>query len=164
MNIFYLDHDPRKAARMHCDQHVHKMLLETAQMLSTAHRENGSYLAPWGLYRSTHTNHPSNKWVRHSAETYDWTHQLFEALSDEYRTRYGKPHATELKLLTTLVVRPHFDSKGWCEPPQCMPEEFKCADTVEAYRTFYINDKARFARWSRGVPAPQWFAAATAAA
>lgn len=38
MNIFYLSHDPREAAAFHCDKHVVKMIVETAQMLSTAHR------------------------------------------------------------------------------------------------------------------------------
>ena len=36
MNIFYLDRDPRIAAQMMCDKHVVKMILESAQMLSTA--------------------------------------------------------------------------------------------------------------------------------
>lgn len=36
LNIFYLDHDPRAAAQAHCDKHVVKMVLETAQILSTA--------------------------------------------------------------------------------------------------------------------------------
>ena len=38
MNIFYLDNDPKVAAEMHCDKHVVKMLVEYAQILSTAHR------------------------------------------------------------------------------------------------------------------------------
>ena len=159
MNIFYLDHDPFEAAHMHCDQHVHKMLLETAQMLSTAHRLSGSIVP--SLYQPTHVNHPSNKWVRHSTETYEWTYSLFEALCQEYRDRYGKPHATELKLLDDLWAFPLMSSSGWCEPPQCMPDQYKCDDTVQAYRTFYIHDKSRFARWNRGVPAPQWYAATT---
>ncbi len=36
MNIFYLDPDPRACAQAHCDTHVVKMVLETAQLLSTA--------------------------------------------------------------------------------------------------------------------------------
>jgi len=36
VNIFYLDHDPVFAARAHCDRHVVKMILETAQLLSSA--------------------------------------------------------------------------------------------------------------------------------
>ena len=39
MNIFYLDTRPKEAAMMHCDKHCVKMILETAQLLSTAHRE-----------------------------------------------------------------------------------------------------------------------------
>ena len=39
MNIFgYLDKDPKRCAEMHCDKHVVKMILEYAQLLSTAHR------------------------------------------------------------------------------------------------------------------------------
>ena len=38
MNIFYLDKDPEISAKMHCDKHVVKMIIEYAQMLSTAHR------------------------------------------------------------------------------------------------------------------------------
>jgi hypothetical protein len=38
MNIFYLDHDPKVCAEMHVDKHCVKMILEYAQLLSTAHR------------------------------------------------------------------------------------------------------------------------------
>ena len=38
MNIFVLDEDPTIAAQMQCDKHVVKMIVESAQMLSTAHR------------------------------------------------------------------------------------------------------------------------------
>ena len=38
MNIFYLHEDPQTSAKMHCDKHVVKMIIEYAQMLSTAHR------------------------------------------------------------------------------------------------------------------------------
>lgn len=54
MNIFYLSRDPVLCAEMHCDKHVVKMILETAQLLSTAHWELGS-TAP---YKPTHKNHP----------------------------------------------------------------------------------------------------------
>ena len=38
MNVFYLDPDPVKCAKMHVDKHVVKMIVEYAQLLSTAHR------------------------------------------------------------------------------------------------------------------------------
>ena len=41
MNIFVLDNDIEKCAQYHCDKHVVKMILESAQMLSAALRLNG---------------------------------------------------------------------------------------------------------------------------
>ena len=38
MNIFVLDNDPIVAAQSVCNKHVVKMILESGQMLSTAHR------------------------------------------------------------------------------------------------------------------------------
>ena len=38
MNIFYLHKDTRKCAEYHNDKHTVKMILEYAQLLSTAHR------------------------------------------------------------------------------------------------------------------------------
>ena len=59
MNIFYLDEDPKLCAQYHCDRHCVKMVLETAQLLCTAHWMTGGE-AP---YKKTHFNHPSNKWA-----------------------------------------------------------------------------------------------------
>ena len=52
MNIFYLHHDPKLCAQYHVDKHVVKMILETAQLLSTAHWLSGGE----GPYRATHKN------------------------------------------------------------------------------------------------------------
>ena len=38
MNLFILDKDPVLAAQLQCDKHVVKMIVESAQMLSTVHR------------------------------------------------------------------------------------------------------------------------------
>ena len=38
MNLFYLDTRPEKCATLHCDKHVVKMIIEYAQLMSTAHR------------------------------------------------------------------------------------------------------------------------------
>lgn len=42
MNIFYLDPDPQKCAQYHCDKHVIKLILETAQLLEAVHIIAGS--------------------------------------------------------------------------------------------------------------------------
>jgi hypothetical protein len=35
-----------------------------------------------------------------------------------------------------------------------MPDEFITGDVVESYRRFYVNDKAKFARWK--CEKPKW--------
>ena len=95
MNIFCLDKDPVKAAQMMCDKHIVKMLLESAQLMCTAHREldvscNIMPNIDKMLYKSTHKNHPSAKWVRESAYNYIWLYRHWVAMNDEYKLRYNK--------------------------------------------------------------------------
>ena len=59
MNIFFLDKDPIIAAQYHCDKHCVKMILESAQLLSTAHRVLDEDDAHPDLYKVAHKNHPS---------------------------------------------------------------------------------------------------------
>tara|TARA_R110000737_G_C14249644_1_gene426385 strand:+ start:360 stop:569 length:210 start_codon:yes stop_codon:yes gene_type:complete len=40
---------------------------------------------------------------------------------------------------------------------QAMPDEYKREDVVEAYRAYYMGDKAAIAEWNWGTPAPDWF-------
>ena len=89
MNIFYLDKDPVVAAQMMCDKHVVKMILESAQMLSTAHRvlDGDTYANKVGLYKMAHKNHPSTIWARSSIENYDWLSGHMQALMKEYTYR-----------------------------------------------------------------------------
>ena len=107
MNIFYLHRDVDTCAEMHNDKHVVKMILEYAQLLSTAHRvldgeeyiffKNGRKKRVWDLiderqpilYMATHLNHPSSIWVRQNHQNYIWLSQLLYALCKEYTYRYG---------------------------------------------------------------------------
>lgn len=150
MNIFFLDRDPVAAASYHCDKHVVKMIVETAQLLSTALRLNG--VDHDGLYKKTHYNHPSAVWVRSSRKHYDWTLELFEALCTEYTMRYGKIHATDIKATLFTLFADSIKGTGWTDPPQCMPDQYKNKDTVVAYRDYYIGEKRSFAKWKTNVP------------
>ena len=153
MNIFYLSRDPVEAAQAQCDRHVVKMILETAQLLSTAHHElDGESPA----YKATHKNHPSAVWVRSSLDHYEWTLYHLEALGREYERRYQKVHKT---------IREHFKAlqrppvalqgvRGYQDPPQCMPDECKRSDAVLGYQIYY-NYKAD--DWdARGIPM-KWY-------
>ena len=156
MNIFYLDNHPDDAAEMHCDKHCVKMILEYAQMLSTAHRELDGNV-PDILYKSTHKNHPSTIWTRSSKQHYDWLFRLFRMLSAEYTLRYGKIHKTWEKLGKILETAPkNIVEIGWSDPPQCMPDHCKKPDTIDAYRNYYLTEKASFSTWNYSKQ-PTWW-------
>ncbi len=152
MNIFVLDRDPVKAARYNCNRHCVKMVVEIAQMLSTARILNGLN-AP---YRKTHENHPMSKWVRTSRENYDWAHKHMSALLDEYERRYHRVHLVRTKCESALKDSSFLPGLGLTQFAQTMPEEYRDEDPVKAYRTFYIKDKSRFAKWPDG-EIPDWF-------
>ena len=167
MNIFYLSNCPQEAAEAHNDKHCVKMILESAQMLSTAHRELDGDV-PDILYKSTHKNHPSTIWVRSSKQHYDWLFRLFRMLSEEYTKRYSKKtliknfggefkvHKSWDKLGKILEIAPkNIEDNGWNDPPQCMPDHCKDEDTVTAYRNYYIKEKSSFAKWNYSGK-PQW--------
>lgn len=146
MNIFFLDKDPLMAARYHHDVHLNKMILETAQLLSTAHHQLDGLDAPQGIYKQTHVNHPSAIWARESLYNYSWAFKLFRALLEEYEWRKERKHATD-KLLNLLILCPMQIFRGVLTlPPLCMPDEFKLPvtcfdDVVASYRRYYNGRK-----------------------
>ena len=143
MNVFYLDRNPKIAAQMHCDKHVVKMVLEYAQILSTAHRVIDGHGAAdrEGLYQIAHKNHPSTAWARSSRGNYNWLSDLWGYLGDEYTHRYGKIHASQALIEWCADNMPDIPDKPMTKMPQCMPDEFKQECSVSAYRHFYNVDK-----------------------
>lgn len=156
MNIFVLDEDPVKAAHYHCDKHVVKMILETAQILCTVHHKAGTPNVP---YRATHKQHPCTVWASESMHNYMWLLKLGEALCEEYRLRYGKQHKTRAVL---QWCRDHTSCIHWPEKQktafaQAMPEKYRQEDPVKAYREYYQGEKAHFATWRPPSNPPAWW-------
>jgi hypothetical protein len=171
MNIFYLDNDPRVCAEMHLDKHVVKMILEYAQLLSTAHRvldgtinvglsktgrKQTRYVLPndleYTLYSATHINHPSAQWVRKSFQNYTWLSNLLFELCGEYTYRYGKVHKVESSgLLNKLLVNVPTNiprNLPFTEPTPAMPDECKVpGDSIKSYRNYYFQEKQRMWSW-----------------
>ena len=152
MNIFFLDENPKECAKMHCDKHCVKMILETAQLLCTAHWSTGSK-AP---YRATHKNHPSAIWTRKSLENYLWLVHLGIALCEEYTMRYNKTHKTQKIIAWCAVNLPPLPNKLFTPPPQCMPRACMLEDAIQAYRNYYITEKKSIAQWNHS-KIPEWF-------
>ena len=160
MNIFYISTNPVRAAQMQCDKHVVKMILESAQMLCTAHHEFGNHDVP---YKVAHRNHPSTVWARSGLKQYNWLYRHFMALSDEYTERYGKVHLTWQKCGEVLSVAPMgIPDIEWTDPPQCMPDECKRASSREAYRVYYFQYKPQVIdmRWPENRQPPMELLAA----
>jgi hypothetical protein len=80
------------------------------------------------------------------------------ALSIEYTSRYQKIHASSQAITwcSKNVQNLKFAQEALTPHPQCMPDEFKAADTVTAYRNYYLGAKAAFAKWPEG-KVPYWW-------
>jgi len=157
MNIFVLHEDPRKAAEMHCDKHVVKMIVETAQLLCGAHHMTSNREdIP---YRLSHKNHPCAIWTRESIENYRWLVSLGLYLGREYTRRYGKIHKSMLAIKWCGVNEPDLPQIGMTPFRLAMPDTCKVSDDpVENYREYYIKEKASFCTWKTSTP--KWFSTA----
>ena len=151
MNIFVLDEKVEKCAEYHCDKHVIKMILESAQMLSAVVRLNGHDIG----YKLTHKNHPCTIWARESLSNYNWLVRLTRLLNYEYRYRYDKDiNHKSYDLVKTLPI-PDLPDIGLTPFAQAMPDQYKNKNAVKAYRDYYINEKSSFLTWTKRKK-PKW--------
>jgi len=177
MNIFILDQDSVLCAQYHNDKHVVKMILESCQLLSTAHRmldgneykgttQSGRTVRRWALpdareqqlYHATYIHHPCAIWCRLSSQNYLWLCSLTTALCHEYTYRYNKVHKCQSSgLLEALLLTPHrIPNVGITPFAQAMPVDCKRLDAVDAYRTYYQQKKQHLASWKKRT-IPQWY-------
>jgi hypothetical protein len=153
MNIFFLDFDVKKCAEYHCDKHVVKMILETAQLLCSAHHVTGG-TAP---YKLSHKNHPCSIWVRVSLSNYLYLCELGLALGEEYTHRYGKKHKSVEVIEWCLLNRPNIHDVDFTSPPLAMGDEYKIGnDVIESYRNYYKGAKSEIVSW-KNRETPDWF-------
>jgi hypothetical protein len=178
VNIFVLDESPDVAAEMMCDKHVVKMIVESAQMLSTAHRvldgeqytelsANNRRIKRWKspskyveemLYKASFVGHPCTQWVMENDKNYFWLSRHAYALCQEYTKRYSKVHKSQNMLTYLHRRKPMNIPQSDCITPfaQAMPEEYKNSDGVKAYRAYYCGEKKSFAKWKNG-NVPFWY-------
>jgi len=151
MNIFVLDYDHEKNAQYHCNRHVVKMVTEQTQLLCSAYYFTDS--VPEGIYKLTHANHPCAKWARESLSNWLWLRDDTLALCKEYTYRYGKHHKCEA--ICDGLPAPHIDDI-WLTPfALAMPEQYRCSDAVEAYRSYYNGEKQHLFQW-KNRQIPEW--------
>jgi hypothetical protein len=155
MNIFYLDDDMDKCVQYHCDKHVVKMILESAQMLSTVCNGFGFDTK----YKPVHQRHPCTLWVANSLSNFRWLYEFTFRLHEEWRYRYGHP-ATKthksIEAIRLLPSDPPIPDLGITDRPKCVTDPFRNLPVVEAYREYYKADKAYMCTW-KNRPVPEWF-------
>jgi hypothetical protein len=180
MNIFYLNENPKQCAEEHLDKHCVKMILEYAQLLSTAHRildgkvyealtEGGRKIKRWKLdnhnletllFKASHVSHPSAIWCRANVQNYMWLAELLEWCCAEYTHRYGKVHSVEQSGLMQSLKNnfpKNLPIGEFTEPTPAMPDDCKVAgDSLASYQKYYIEKKRLFAKWTNR-PMPSWF-------
>lgn len=159
MNIFALDNDTKKCAQYHVDKHVVKMILESAQLLSTACKLNG---VDYG-YKATHTKHPSNLWLLESFQNVLWLKEMSLHLCDEFTFRYDKEHKSKtiienipLKELEQSYIKQNIPTNHLTKFRLAMPDKYKCEDPIKSYRDYYVYEKNKFASWKRR-EVPEWW-------
>jgi hypothetical protein len=159
MNIFFLDYDTKKCVEYHCDKHVVKMILETAQLLCGVHHltpQVAPQVAPQVPYKLSHKNHPCAIWTRESLSNYLYLCDLGLELCKEYTYRYGKRHKSQDVIEWCLCNKPMIIDLGFTTPPMAMPDEYKVMDVVQSYRNYYMGAKKSFAVW-KNRKVPEWF-------
>lgn len=182
MNIFVVDKDPTNAAENLCDKHVVKMIVETVQMLSTAHRvldgtpttrvtKSGRTVRHWThpddawesrLCLATMVHHPCTRWTMAASSNYDWLFDHGAELLYQYTLRYDKVHSMQSLFSECLLHRPKNIVLGERTPfAQAMPDQYRNPDAVLAYRNYYLGEKRRFAKWKSMNP-PSWWREAVA--
>jgi hypothetical protein len=149
MNIFLLDMDWQTNATYHVDKHVVKMILESAQLLSTAVRLSGIDAG----YKAAYKNHPCAIWTRQSLANWKWLYYLTEALNEEYKYRYNKKVNHKSYDVVQSLPLPNIEDIGVTQFAQAMPNCYKSYDPVQAYRNYYIGEKDHLFSWTkRDVP------------
>lgn len=154
MNIFVLDYDPTIAARYHCDQHLHKMILESAQMLSTwVHKTTLPTHIKREFYKPTHPNHPCTLWLSEQAHR-NWLTQLCFALDDLRMTNGSDSHKSMEIIKAYCDVDPSppepFDDTNVLPFVFCGPDNLRLGSVVQQYQVYY-RKKAREWAETKGV-------------
>jgi hypothetical protein len=172
MNIFTSDIDPRKAALALDDKRVVKMLLESAQILSSAIFLNSGLQHP-EIYRPGFLGHPCVIWASQTLGNWQWLYEHFLALCEEYQYRYGRTHKTlqiapALKELSSWIPqKTEITPFANCARAEKLGIDFKHMQEVpQAYRLYlqarWANDR-RIPTWT-GRGAPQWYSEMLSAA
>lgn len=173
MNVFVLAEDMVVSVQQHANIHLHKMILESAQMLSTSHRMLDGHQVPGKrqkyvlddpaddalLYKSTHIDHPWTEWTCESTSNYFWHYAFFIHLCAEYSFRRRRIHLTQKKLAQRLAIPPvNLPSGPRTNFPLAVKDHSIVPDDIiQTYRNHYMDKALRMKMRFEPRPIPEWF-------
>jgi hypothetical protein len=163
MNIFALhpSYSPAACAALHCNQHLHKMILESAQMVSSACSIRGidTFLPSNLLYKPAYPKHPCTLWTAESLSNIAWLCELGLALDDiRFSLSNCDPHASSVILkevlfflkndffISSIDHTPHV----FCGPATISARPLKYPTIWQMYQAFYRRKATEWA--ARGTP------------
>ena len=162
MNIFITSFNSKEAAAHLDDLRLNKMILETAQLLSTAYRhlfgENEL------LYKNTHLNHPCSVWARKNIDNYSWLVQYFDDLAkekiqrDTYLKKEIKPHKSWSKLFELFASKKTNNYKSKISRDFF---DFNCTDFKDEKDVRIAYQKQMVKKWKNDLKPPKWTAKKT---
>ena len=149
MNIFVTSTAPFMCARSLDSRRLVKMVLETAQLISTATlSEVLGVESPDLIYAPAYQDHPVTRWVSASRRNASWTRQLLLSLGHEYYLRYRKRHSSMQVFDATFDLESPMHPESFCD----------CSGQYEDPRTEVI-DRYRAcltAKWRADVEKGFW--------
>ena len=103
VNIFVFDEDPWLSALWLDDVRKNKMILETAQLLSTAIQFNDPF-TDLKVYKPAYISHPCTIWARTSRDNFNWLTEYMRCLVVQKKTGH--------KSAELLASFEHYGSHG----------------------------------------------------
>lgn len=144
MNIFATSLCPTASAQAIDNKRLPKMILEMAQMMSSAMHVYGVDT----VYKQTHVNHPAALWLRANRHNWTWGLEHMIAMSEEHQYRWpsSKRHAS-------MDLLDHFDDFGWaCLPSEQFTVHANCTDFKDVDDVYTAYRHQMIAKWNADTP------------
>ncbi|AIL65446.1 hypothetical protein NOVO_05375 [Rickettsiales bacterium Ac37b] len=155
MNIFATDLCPKLCAHNLDDRRLIKMILESAQLLSTAIFIN-SNIKHNELYKPTHIKHPCTIWVSLNRSNWMWLYKHLEALCAEYTYRFNKTHKTSSLLIYLLKYAENLPIGQATSFVNCTQSQLLGVDFRNIENTHLAYRKYLGAKWDADKKRPKW--------
>ena len=159
MNIFALYPSPIESARAHCDQHIHKMILESAQIVSTAFH-NRKYSSSW-LYKPAYQKHPCTIWTSANNHNISWLLNLATELAS-IRKELNRPTHSSSDVINYCMeyISKEFPYATWAvadTPVFAGPAHIKYLTSLSIYEKYQMYYRYKTKMWALDSRLMTWY-------